>query len=114
MFSGFNPADLARKAGVARLEETAKTSAESAGRTLGDRIGAFEEEAVRRLAVWKGVATGYGRAAITRAIQLVMKTETQPPPRPGKSGEEKGMLNKDEIQDVARLTPPQEELKDNG
>jgi hypothetical protein len=96
MFTGFNPADLARKAGVARLEETAKTSAEIAGRSLGDRLGAFEEEAVRRLAVWKGVATGYGRAALSRAIQLVMKTESQPPPRRGKTGEEKGLLKKDE------------------
>ena len=114
MFTGFNPADLARKAGVARLEETAKVSAQNAGRSLGDRIGAFEEDAIRRLAVWKGVAAGYGRAALSRAIQLVMKTESQPPPRPGKSGEEKGLLRKDEFQDVARLTPPQEELKHNG
>jgi hypothetical protein len=97
MFTGFNPADLARKAGVARLEQTAKTSAEIAGRSLADRLGSFEEEALRRLAVWKGRATGYGRAAISRAIQLVMKTEPQPPPRRGKTGEEKGLLKKDEI-----------------
>ena len=116
MFTGFNPADLARKAGVARLEESAKMSAESAGRTLGDRIGAFEEDAVRRLAVWKGRVTGYGRAAISRAIQLVMKTETQPPPPRGKNGEEKGYLKKDETPNfnVAsvgrpgdRVVPPQ-------
>ncbi|HKF41520.1 MAG TPA: hypothetical protein VKG01_00325 [Thermoanaerobaculia bacterium] len=96
MLTGFNPADLARKAGVARLEETAKMSAETAGRSLGDRIGAFEEDAVRRLAVWKGHVTGYGRAAISRAIQLVMKTESQPPPSRGKNGEEKGYLRKEE------------------
>lgn len=98
MLSGFNPADLARKAGVDRLEENAKLSAQIAGRSLGDRLGAFEEEAVRKLAVWKGRATGYGRAALTRAIQLVMKTETEPPPRRGKSGEERGLLKKDGTQ----------------
>ena len=104
MLTGFNPADLARKAGVARLEETAKVSAENAGRTLGDRIGAFEEDAVRRLAVWKGRVTGYGRAALSRAIQLVMKTESQPPPPRGKSGEEKGYLKKENPNlDVASL-----------
>ena len=90
MLTGFNPADLARKAGVARLEETAKISAQNAGRSLGDRIGAFEEDAMRRLAVWKGHVTGYGRAAISRAIQLVMKNESQTPPRRGKTSEEKG------------------------
>jgi hypothetical protein len=98
MLSGFNPADLARKAGVDRLEQSAKLSAQIAGRSLGDRLGAFEEEALRKLAVWKGRATGYGRAALTRAIQLVMKTESQPPPRRGKTGEEKGLLKKDETQ----------------
>jgi hypothetical protein len=99
MLSGFNPADLARKAGVDRLEQSAKVSAQIAGRSLGDRLGAFEEEALRKLAVWKGRATGYGRAALTRAIQLVMKTESpEPAPPKGKSGEEKGLLRKDETQ----------------
>jgi hypothetical protein len=96
MLSGFNPADLARKAGVARLEESALVSAQVAGRSLGDRLGAFEEDALRKLASWKGRAAGYGRAAITRAIQLVMKTESQPPPSRGKTGEEKGLLKKNE------------------
>lgn len=98
MFSGFNPADLARKAGVDRLEQNARLSAQIAGRSLGDRLGAFEEDALRKLAVWKGRATGYGRAVLSRAIQLVMKTESQPPPRRGKTGEEKGLLKKDETE----------------
>ena len=91
MLTGFNPADLARKAGVARLEETATDArAEMAGRSLGDRLGAFEEEAVRRLAVWKGVATGYGRAALSNAPSLVMKTESQPPPRRARRARRRG------------------------
>lgn len=97
MLSGFNPADLARKAGVDRLEQNAKLSAQLAGRSLGDRLGALEEDVLRKLAVWKGRAAGYGRAALTRAIQLVMKTEPQPPPRRGKTGEEKGLLKRNEM-----------------
>jgi len=98
MLSGFNPADLARKAGVGRIEETALASAQVAGRSLADRFGAFEEDAIRRLAVWKGRAAGYGRAAISTAIQLVMRTEPQPPPRRDRSGEDKGLLRTNEIE----------------
>lgn len=87
MLAGFNPADLARKAG-AGLEADAKSAVTAAGSSLADRLGALEEEALRKLAVWKGRVSGYGRAALSSAIQLVMKTESQPPPRP-RSGEEK-------------------------
>ena len=98
MLSGFNPADLARKAGVERIEETALASAQVAGRSVADRFGAFQEEAFRKIAAWKGRAAGYGRAAISTAIQLVMKTESQPPPRRGKTGEDKGLLQKNETE----------------
>jgi hypothetical protein len=97
MLSGFNPADLARKAGVGRIEESALASAQVAGRSLADRFGAFEEDALRKLAAWKGRAAGYGRAAISTAIQLVMRTEPQPPERRGKSGEDKGLLRTNEV-----------------
>ena len=106
MLAGFNPADLARKAGVGRLEETARESVQVAGNSLADRLGAFEEKTLRRLSVWKGRAAGYGRAAISTAMAVVMKTESKPPSRP-RSGEDKGWLQRDEIEIVAwRAEPP--------
>jgi hypothetical protein len=98
MLAGFNPADLARKAGVARLKQNAAASVQVARNSLADRLGAFEEEAMRKLEVWTGQAAGYTRAALSRAIQLVMRTESQPPPPRGKSGEEKGLLRRNEIE----------------
>jgi len=91
MLAGFNPADLARKAGVARIEENTKAAVSIAKSSLADKLGAFEEEALRKLAVWTGRASGYGRAAISNAIQLVMKTEPPRPPSRSRSGEEKGV-----------------------
>jgi Putative zinc-finger len=106
MLAGFNPADLARKAGVGRLEETARESVQVAGNSLADRLGAFEERTLRRLSVWKGRATGYGRAAISTAVALVMKTDSKPPSRP-RSGEDKGWLQRNETVNIAwRLEAP--------
>ena len=85
MIAGFNPADLARKAGVGRIEETAGVV--PGGRRSRDRLGAVEENALRTLARWKGHVTGYGRAAISTAMALVMKSEPQPPPNRPRSGE---------------------------
>ncbi len=98
MIAGFNPADLARKAGVGRIEETARASFQVAGSSLADRLGAVEENALRTLARWKGHVTGYGRAAISTAMALVMKSEPQPPPNRPRSGEGKGVLQQNEIE----------------
>jgi hypothetical protein len=98
MLAGFNPADLARKAGVGRLEESARESVQVAGGSLADRLGAFEENALRKLAAWRGRAAGYGRAVLSTAIALVMKTESRNPPSRPRSGEEKGSLQKNEIE----------------
>jgi hypothetical protein len=98
MLAGFNPADLARKAGIGRIEETARASVQVAGSSLADRLGAAEENVLRTLAVWKGHVTGYGRAAISTAIALVMKSEPQRPASRPRSGEGKGVLQKDEIE----------------
>jgi hypothetical protein len=106
MLAGFNPADLARKAGVGRLEENARESVQVAGNSLADRLGAFEEKALRRLSALKGRAEGYGRAAISTAMSLVMKPESRPPSRP-RSGEDKGWLQKHGIEMIAwRAEPP--------
>ena len=98
MLAGFNPADLARKAGVDRIEETARASVQMAGSSLADRMGAVEENALRTLARWRGRVTGYGRAAISTAIALVMRSEPQRPPNRPRSGEGKGVFQKNEIE----------------
>ena len=58
MLAGFNPADLARKAGMGRIEESARASVQVAGNSLADRLGAVEEKVLRTLAAWKGRADG--------------------------------------------------------
>src|SRR6185369_5382596 len=97
MIAGCNPADLARKAG-GRLEESARASVQTAGRSFADRVGAFQESTMRRLSALKGRVTGYGRAALSTAIALVMKSATKSPPSRPRSGEDKGSLQRDEIE----------------
>jgi hypothetical protein len=98
MLAGFNPADLARKAGTGLRTET-RTAAAVADRSLADRIGAFEDRAARRLAVWRGRAGGYGRAVLSNAIALVMKSEdsSKPPSRPRNGEERSGPHNETAI-----------------
>lgn len=96
MLAGFNPADLARKAGVGKLEESARVSVQVASGSIADRIGAFEENAMRKLAVWRGRAEGYGRAALSTAIAIVMKSDSKNPPSRPRSGDDKGSLQKSE------------------
>ncbi|MEO8431363.1 MAG: hypothetical protein ABI592_07625 [Acidobacteriota bacterium] len=88
MLAGFNPADLARRAGAGLRSET-KSAATVASNSLADRVGAFQDRAVRTFAVWRGRAGGYGRAVLSNAIALVMRTEEsrRPPSRP-RNGEE--------------------------
>ena len=74
MVAGLNPADLARRAGVG-LEANTREAVELAGGSLADRFGRFQEAAMRRIAVVKGHAGGYGRAALFNALALVMREE---------------------------------------
>ena len=83
MAVGLNPADLARKAGTARLEQTARAGVQVARNTVLDRFGAFQERAFRTFEVVKGRISGYGRAAFSNALALVMRSDTpRRPPRP--------------------------------
>ena len=57
--------------------------------SVGDRLGALQEKAVRTIAVWKGHVGGYGRAAVSNAISIVWRPEpkkTPNRPRLGKEG----------------------------
>ncbi|HEV2063020.1 MAG TPA: hypothetical protein VGS00_00545 [Thermoanaerobaculia bacterium] len=90
MLSGFDPADLARKAGMARLEDATGAAVAAARSGAVERIGTLEEKAYRTFAVWKGRLVGYGRATLVNALALVMRTEAtdakRPPDRPKNGG----------------------------
>jgi hypothetical protein len=112
MVAGFNPADLARSAVPARLGQGAKSVVAEVKTSAVDRIGAFEEKAMRSFAVWRGRAGGYGRAALSQAIQLVMKSEPAPSRSRSRNGEEKGALPNIETAIIAGRveTPAQEKV----
>lgn len=90
MLSGFDPADLARKAGMARLEDATGSVVAAARSSAVERIGTLEEKTYRTFAVWKGRVVGYGRATLVNVLALVMKTEAtdtkRPPDRPKNGG----------------------------
>lgn len=96
MLTGLNPADLARKAVPAGLQQDAKATVVEVRASAVDRIGAWEDRALRTVSIWRGRAGGYSRAALSRAIQLVMKTEPAPSPSRPRSGEERGAMPRDE------------------
>jgi hypothetical protein len=112
MIAGFNPADLARRAVPSRLGRDAKTVVADVKTSAVDRIGALEEKAMRSFAVWRGLAGGYGRAALSQAIQLVMKSEPAPTRSRSRNGDEKGALPKSETVVIADRVkaPAQEQL----
>lgn len=88
MFLGLNPADLARKAGTARLEQTARAGVQVARNTVVDQFGAFQERAFRSFEAVKGRVGGYSRAALSNALAFVMRTE--PSRRPSRPRNEDG------------------------
>jgi hypothetical protein len=75
MLTGFNPADLARKAGAARFEDFAGTAVAAARSSAVERIGATEEKLYRTFEALKGRLFGYGRATFANALGLVMRPE---------------------------------------
>lgn len=104
MLLGWNPADFARKAGSG-LRTAAQTQAATAGSSAADRLGALQERVVRGLQVVKGRFGGYGRAALSNALNLVMRPEKERPPSRPRNGEEKGDSGKSEYEslELARL-----------
>jgi hypothetical protein len=91
MLTGWNPADLARKAGAARLEDVAGSAVAAARSGTVERIGAVGERAYRSFEVLKGRLAGYGRATFVNALALVMRTEPQKAPDRNKTGPSKGV-----------------------
>ncbi len=95
MILGFNPADVARRART-DLPAEARSVVAGAGNTVADRIGAVEEKIARTALVVRSRVFGYGRAALSNAIQLVMKSEAAPPPGRPRNGQEKEAPPKNE------------------
>lgn len=95
LFLGFNPADLARKART-DLPQEAKSAVADAKTTLADHIGALEEKAVRATLVVRSRVFGYGRAALSNAVTLVLKSEPARTPSRPRSGEQKGAVPRSE------------------
>jgi predicted anti-sigma-YlaC factor YlaD len=76
MLLGFNPADLARRVRVGDLGQNTRAAVTVAESSLSDRMGALQEKVARTFAVWKGRASGYGRAAVSNVVSLIWKTST--------------------------------------
>lgn len=74
MLLGFNPADLARRVSAGELGQNTRAAVLVAESSVTDRLGALQERVARTLAVWKGRAGGYGRAAVSNAVSLIWKT----------------------------------------
>jgi hypothetical protein len=91
MLTGFNPADLAREAGAARLEDMTGSAVAAARSGAVERIGAVGEKAYRSFEVLKGRVAGYGRATFVNALALVMRTESPKTQDRGKPGPSKGV-----------------------
>jgi hypothetical protein len=98
MMVGWNPADLARKAGTARLEQTARSGVQTARSTVVDRFGAFQERALRTFEAVKGRVGGYSRAALSNALALVMRSNTSRRPTRPRNEDGSGAWTRNEIE----------------
>jgi hypothetical protein len=98
MMLGLNPADLARAAGTARLEQTARSGVAAARGKLVDRFGAFQERTFRTFEAFKGRVGGYGRAALSNAIALVMKSDSSRRPSRPRNEDGSGAWKRREVE----------------
>jgi hypothetical protein len=79
MILGFNPADLARRVGAGDLGQNTRAAVLVAESSVTDRLGALQEKVARTLAVWRGRAGGYGRAAVSNVVSLIWKSSGAKP-----------------------------------
>jgi hypothetical protein len=88
MVMGWNPTAVVNKASFASLGVSTRKAVTVAQSSVTDRLGALQEKAVRRLAVWRGHVGGYGRAVVSNAIAIVSRPEPKKTPaRPRMSRE---------------------------
>ena len=93
MLLGLNPTAVARKTGFARLGESTRNAVTVAQNSIGDRLGALQEKALRTAAVWTGHIGGYGRAAVSNAIAIVWRPEQKKSPNRPRLGKEGGAVS---------------------
>ncbi|HTR03814.1 MAG TPA: zf-HC2 domain-containing protein, partial [Thermoanaerobaculia bacterium] len=92
MLLGLNPTAVVRKAGFASLGESTRNAVTVAESSIGDRLGAMQERALRTLAVWRGHIGGYGRAAVSNALGFVFRPEPKKAPARPNLGKEGGAV----------------------
>lgn len=90
MLLGLNPTAVARSTRFASLGESTRNAVIVAQSSVNDRLGAFQEKALRTLAVWKGHIGGYGRAAVSNALSLVLRPDSKKAPNRPRLGKEGG------------------------
>ena len=90
MLLGWNPTAVVKKAGFASLGVSTRNAVTVAQHSIGDRLGALNEKAIRTLAVWKGRVGGYGRAVVSNAISIVWRPESKKVPSKPRLGRERG------------------------
>lgn len=88
MVMGLNPTAVVRKTGFASLGESTRSAVLVAQSSIGDRLGALQEKALRTLAVWRGHVGGYGRAAVSNVIAFVLRPEPKKSASPPHLGKE--------------------------
>ena len=111
MVLGWNPTDVVRKAGFANLGVSTRNAVTVAQHSLTDRLGALQEKAARRVAIWKGHVGGYGVAAFRSAIAIVSRPETKKTParprlsREGGNAVDSGSVTTAGVRDREPFTP---------
>jgi hypothetical protein len=80
MVLGWNPTDVVKGASFASLGVSTRKAVTVAQSSLTDRLGALQEKAARRIAVWRGHVGGYGRAVVSNAIAIVSRPEPKKTP----------------------------------
>jgi hypothetical protein len=93
MLLGLNPTSVASKAGFARLSESTRGAVTVARSSISDRLGAMQERALRELAAVRGRVGGYGRAAVSNAIAIVLRPEPKKTPSRPRLGKEGGAVS---------------------
>lgn len=94
MLLGFNPADFGRGRAAARVKQETRVAVTAAEGSVADRLGALEQRAARALLAAKSRFGAYGRAALSTALNLVMRPDNPRPSDRPRSGDDKGAPQK--------------------
>jgi hypothetical protein len=90
MLLGLNPTAVVGKSGFARLSQSTRGAVTVAASSVSDRLGALQERALREFAAVRGRVGGYGRAAVSNALAIVLRPESKKAPSRPRLGKEGG------------------------